>query len=441
VGWQQDANETCAALRDAPPDWLVVDHYAFDARWHDAVRNDLQCRVLVVDDTADRPLSPDALLDHNWAPDHREKYRGRLTREPVWLTGPRFALLSPAYRTAPRYRFNAEVRSLGIFMGGTDPGGISTKVLHCVRAEARFTGPVEVVSTSSNPHLRDLRAACAAWPGTVLTLDEPDLAGFFARHDLHIGAGGGATWERRCIGVPTIALVVADNQAPGISALHHQGALLAARLPDVPMTQVAQEARPLPDVVRLLLEDAKARQRIGEAATALVDGRGAQRLALQLTRGALQLRQATTHDATLLHEWRNHPAVREVSLNAAPIAFADHLAWMQRVLLASDRWLLIARVGKLAVGSIRFDRLEDGRLEVSLYLDPALQGLGLGRELLLQGEQYMSRMLGNEVVIHAVVRPGNHASSRLFESRGYVGGPTSYAKTVPIHRQALESTT
>ncbi len=437
--WQQDANDSCAALRAAPPEWMVVDHYAFDARWHDAVRRGLQCRVMVIDDMADRPLSADVLLDHNWAPDHREKYSGCLMREPVWLTGPRFALLSPAYRSAPRYRFKSEVRSLGIFMGGTDPGGITARVLDCVRNEAGYTGPVEVASTSANPHLGALRAACEACPDTVLTLDEPDLAAFFARHDLHVGAGGGATWERCCIGVPAIALVVADNQAQGLSALHRQGALRAARLTNVSMTDFAPQAPPLAEVMRQVLEDAKARRGIGEAAAALVDGRGAQRVALQLMRGALRLRPATGQDAPLLHEWRNHPAVREVSLNPAPIRFADHLVWIERVLRAADRWLLVAQVGELAVGSVRFDRLDDRTLEVSLYLDPGLQGLGLGRELLLQGEDYMSRLLGNELSIHAVVTPGNLASSRLFKSCEYQGGPTSYTKTVSSHRQAPKS--
>lgn len=441
VGWQRDADETAAALRADAPQWLVIDHYAFDARWHDALRQALGCRLLVIDDIADRALAPDIVLDHNWAEDHRAKYRGRLTREPRWLTGPRFALLSAAYRDAPRYRFHPEVRSIGIFMGGTDPGGASARVLRCVREEVGFRGPVEVVSTSANPHLAALRAACEALPGTTLTLDLPDLAAFFARHDLQIGAGGGATWERCCIGVPAIALVVAANQAPGTSALDRQGALLAARLPDVPMTHVAREARSLAEMVRLLLEDAKARQRIGEAAAALVDGRGAQRVALRLTREALQLRPATTHDATVLHEWRNHPTVREVSLNAAPIALADHLAWMERVLRAGDRWLLVAQVGELTVGSIRFDRLDERTLEVSLYLDPGLQGLGLGRELLLRGEQYMSWLLANELAVHAVVTPGNLASCRLFESCAYRGGPTSYTKMVPSHRQESESTT
>ena len=73
VSWQQDARETVDALSTQPPDWLVLDHYAFDARWHQAVTHALGVRLLVIDDTGDRPLAADALLDHNWHADHETK--------------------------------------------------------------------------------------------------------------------------------------------------------------------------------------------------------------------------------------------------------------------------------------------------------------------------------------------------------------------------------
>lgn len=417
VSWAQDARDTVSALKTERPDWLVLDHYAFDARWHDAVRTAWGGQLLVIDDTADRSLAPDVLLDHNWAPDHRAKYAGRLKREPRWLAGPRHALLSPAYRSAPRHTFHTEVRSIGIFMGGTDPDGISARVLAACRA-AGFAGAIEVVSTAANPHLIALREACAVDPGAMLTLDQADLAAFFARHDLQVGAGGGATWERCCIGAPTIAIAVAANQLAVVPGLASLGALRAAT------------ENTLTEVLRELIADPTARQALGERAAELVDGRGAQRVALHLLRATMHLRPATLGDAPLLHGWRNHPAVRSVSGNTAPIAFEDHQAWMQRVLSSPERWLFVAQVGDLAVGSIRFDRVENYHLEVSLYTDPQLQGLGLGRRLLLAGEQQMHHRWQVPFTVDASVIVGNTPSQKLFESSGYHGGPLRYRKAI-----------
>lgn len=417
VPQDQDAEETRQALDGWSADWVVVDHYAFDARWHHAVRNALGCRLLVIDDTADRALDADVLLDHNWHADHRVKYAGRLWREPVWLCGPRFALLSNAYQRAPRHAVHDTVRSIGIFMGGTDPGGASVRALAACRA-AGFTGAVEVVSTSANPHLPTVQQACASDPAATLTLDQPDLAAFFARHDLQIGAGGGATWERCCIGAPTLALTLADNQGAVVPGLASLGAVCAA------------DEASLADTLKRLVNDPAARRALSERASALVDGRGAQRVALTLLRDRLQLRPATVGDARLLHAWRNHPAVRAVSGTQAPIDFDAHERWLQAVLANPARWLFVAQVGRLPVGSIRFDRVDGAECEVSLYTDPDLQGLGLGQRLLDAGEQALLARHPLGFTSVARVLPGNAASQRLFEAAGYHGGPQQYRKPV-----------
>lgn len=426
VHWAQDASDTVAALRDKAADWLAVDHYAFDMRWHAAVRQSLRCRLLAIDDMADRALDADALLDQNWDADHRAKYAACLRRKPRWLNGPRYALLSAAYRDAPRYQFHEPVQSLGIFMGGTDPGGASAQVLKICRRSG-FTGTIEIASTSANPHLAELRAACGATPGTSLTLDEPDLADFLARHDLQVGAGGGATWERCCIGVPTIGLVLATNQMAVVPALDKLGVLRAARIDS---HSAPADMPALSQVLAVLLADQETRRSLGERAALLVDGRGAQRVGLSLLRETLRLRPATGEDGEMLHRWRNHPAVRAVSGTQDPIPLADHLGWLQRVLAAGDRWLFVAEVGRLAVGCIRFDRLAADRFEVSLYLDPELQGLGLGQRLLQGGEQTMRGHLGHDFTVDASVLPGNTASQHLFEACGYHGGPLQYQKAV-----------
>ena len=270
VSWQQDARETIDALSTQPPDWLVLDHYAFDARWQGWVRGALGCRLLVIDDTADRALDADVLLDHNWDADYRAKYAGRLQREPHWLCGPRFALLSSAYQQAPRYGFQDTVRSIGIFMGGTDPDGVSARVLAACRL-AGFTGPVEVASTSSNAHMAALRQACTADGHATLTLDSPDLAAFFARHDLQIGAGGGATWERCCIGPPTIGLTLANNQLWVLQGIEQLGAIIWCR-----------DVHDLPRWIREVSADRSWRASMHQQSTRLVDGRGTERVACHI---------------------------------------------------------------------------------------------------------------------------------------------------------------
>jgi UDP-2,4-diacetamido-2,4,6-trideoxy-beta-L-altropyranose hydrolase len=53
VDWVRDAEETRAVIEATSPDWLVLGHYAFDARWQAPVRYD-RARLMVIDDLADR---------------------------------------------------------------------------------------------------------------------------------------------------------------------------------------------------------------------------------------------------------------------------------------------------------------------------------------------------------------------------------------------------
>lgn len=427
----QDAAETVAALHAHRPDWVVVDHYAFDQDWHAQVRRGLGCRLMVIDDLADRDLDADVLLDQNLDRDHRAKYAKVLRCRPRLLAGPRYALLSSVYRDAPRYRHHDTVRSIGIFMGGTDPGSASVRALKACR-DAGFIGPVEIMSTSVNPHLSQLRSACAASASTRLSLDAPDLAGFFARHDLHIGAGGGAAWERCCIGVPAIGIVLASNQLAVLPELNRMGVLRAARFDE--QVELA-ELQPLSDVLKDLLRDPDARRWLADNAAALVDGQGARRVALSLLGERLGLRPARMDDTLMLHAWRNAPSVRVVSGTQEPIALADHQRWMSRVLATQDRCLFVAEVGPLAVGCIRFDSLAVNRFEVSLYLDPGLSGLGLGQRLLEAGETAILGRWTEGFSVYARVLPDNAVSRRLFEACGYRGGPEHFSKLVPAsHR-------
>ena len=226
VTWESDAADTVQALDDWSPDWVIIDSYAFDARWHVAVEEALGARIAVVDDLADRSLAASILIDHNFHTDHHQKYAGWLDRETVLCTGPEFAMIDRAYASAKRYSFHDKVRSIGVFMGGADTAGHSFNVLDALD-EISWQGQVEIASTSANPALSQLEARAKLRAHTTLTLDQPNLADFFARHDLQIGAGGGATWERCSIGAPTLVLICADNQRLNAPFLAEAGVLVA----------------------------------------------------------------------------------------------------------------------------------------------------------------------------------------------------------------------
>ena len=160
------------------------------------------------------------------------------------------------------------------------------------------------------------------------------------------------------------------------------------------------------------------------ASRTLVDGRGAERVALALAAQKLTVRPAQMSDARLMFDWRNHAAVRAVSGTQGPLNWDAHRAWLQQALDDPARALFVGQISNRDVGGIRFDFGEGRRAEVSLYVDPDLHGLGLGPALLRAGEK-----AADPAIIEARVIEGNTASSRLFAKSGYrQTGPTRWEK-------------
>lgn len=409
VDWETDADATIAAARDFAPSHLLVDHYAFDARWHRKVESALGVELIVIDDLADRDLHGALLIDHNLARSHREKYGARWPREQPLLGGPAFALLDASYAQPVRARVTAQATRIGIFMGGADQPGYSLRVLKACREVAGFTGDIEIAVTDANPHLAALREICGREPNTRLSANLADLAAFHARQDLEVGAGGGAAWERCCIGVPTLLIATADNQTIVVEELRRA----AAAATTVPMANPNVEA--IGKAIKELLADDSLRRALSENAMRLVDGMGALRVALSIAAGTLSLRRADPGDAQRIYQWRNHPSTRAVSGDPAEISWDTHRDWYERALANASRALFVAMIGDLAVGVIRFDRRDDGYHEISLFLDPALHGLGLGRRMLRAGEA----ALGPGARFLAKVVEDNLRSREMFATSGY----------------------
>jgi len=427
VDWRSDARDTVAALSSVDPDWLIIDHYSFDARWHLRIAEETGARIVAIDDLADRPLSADILVDHNLDAADGTKYAGLILPSTKMCCGPRVALLSRSYRNARKYAFNITARSIGIFMGGVDEHGLSAIVLRACREVAGFVGFLELVVTKSYPNISELQSLAARLPPTRVAIDLPDLAAFFARHDLQIGAGGGAALERAAVGAPSLVLMAAENQRGVVSAL--AASETAATLqPDAPLSQ-----KSVGDLVSALIDDGDRRRRLADKSSQLVDGRGAIRAALCVLSRELKVRRAEREDTSMMFEWRNHQRTRSVSRDPASLEPESHARWVETALADSDRCLLVGYVGELSVGVLRFDVLGEHLMEVSLYLDPDLHGLGLGKALLLAGEAHIALVRKGGVRMVATVLGDNLPSQKLFESCGYCLEDGRWQKMVTTH--------
>ena len=158
--------------------------------------------------------------------------------------------------------------------GGSDPQGLLPEVLAVL---GLLPGEFAVTAVVG-PFVEDRggieRAVHASRRSVQLAHAPASLAGLMQEADLAVSGGGQTLYELAAMGVPTVAVEVAGNQAPSLAALAAQGVVhCAGRATDPDLRGALAQA------VAELLEDHHRREAMSAAGRRLVDGRGAQRVA------------------------------------------------------------------------------------------------------------------------------------------------------------------
>jgi len=220
-----DADEVVAKVQLEVIDWLVVDHYALDVQWHHKIRENCNnIKILVINDLFDKYHSCDLFLNQNIVGDEGRAYRTLLDANVSKLVGPKYSLLRDEFN---QYRKKSSVRKNGVknilvFLGGIDIDNVTGKVLSALAQIENATFSVRVVIGVSHPSIDEIKIMCASC-GYNLSIQVDNMAELMAWADLSIAASGSASWERSCLGLPSIIIALADNQIAIAEAAENVG--------------------------------------------------------------------------------------------------------------------------------------------------------------------------------------------------------------------------
>lgn len=389
-------------------DLLVVDHYYRDAAFETACRRWAK-KIIVIDDLADRPHNCDFLLDQTLGRTVAD-YDGLVSPSCRLLLGPDYALLRPQF---PMERFLGQKGShdglnrIVVSMGGTDPHGLTSRALEGIH-RLTIDCAVDVVLGRCAP------TPVGAGPKFHLHRNVSAMATLLAGADIVIGAAGTSSWERCCLGVPTLLAVMADNQRSNAAAIIAAGA--ARSLGDWMTFTVAGVAVALHD----LAADRDGLTAMRAAAAHLCDGLGVGRTLCTLdpvvldNGTALTLCRANAKDCDMVLAWQKEPGTRSFSRNPNVPAADVHCRWFDAKLSAPSAALDIVLVDGAPAGLVRLDGVGGGQLEVSILISQTFRGRGVGTATLRQ----LARLAPWADLV-AEIHPDNQASRIIFERAGY----------------------
>jgi UDP-2,4-diacetamido-2,4,6-trideoxy-beta-L-altropyranose hydrolase len=210
-GSRADAQETTSLALQAGVIWVVVDGYQFGADYQRAIKS-AGLRLLFFDDYGHAGYyCADLVINQNWGAEARTYTR----REPHTrlLLGTRYALLRSEFLTWQDWRRETPTvaRRVLVTLGGSDPHNITGKVVEALKMVENFEAVVVV--GGSNPHWSSLKAdrrkLATAFELVVNAKNMPEL---MARADIAITAAGATLWEMAFMGLPSLVVLLADNQ-------------------------------------------------------------------------------------------------------------------------------------------------------------------------------------------------------------------------------------
>jgi len=394
------------ATGETPIHTAITDHYHLNAEWHKAIRPHVDT-IVAIDDLANRHFDCDFVLDPNLGA-KASRYDNLVPNHCQRLCGPRYALLRPAFgalreQVKPRTSLNRIL----ISFGGGDIDNLTEWAVKILLSHYPELSLEVVIGPHHAGRTRLQKVATLDLPIRVHEdLNDHEMGSLMLSADLAIGGGGQTSWERCAMGLPTILILVADNQEANTDALTRAGAalLLGKHTKKHPLNTH------LMSTLDALMQNPDGLEALSQRAMPLIDGYGPKRVAGRLCPPTV--RRATLDDARPLWEWANDPITRKNALNSEDIPWESHLAWLPTVLEDNNRALFVGEWMNTPMGSCRFDGIAEGSI-VTIALAPTHRKLGLSVPMLRHAIEGYWEEDGPRPII-AYIRSHNTASLRLF---------------------------
>ncbi len=413
----QDIADCAPHIAEFAPDWIVCDHYALSADWERHATAINGTRLLAIDDLHDRAHIADIVLDQNLG-HHIQDYQGLVPEHCRVLAGTRYALLRPEFaqwRTDSLAKRDTSPSHQRVFinLGGVDKDNITLKILTQFAKQSYHDLDVTVIMGATAPHIDSVRAFAETAPFSCKVLvNINNMAEHMAQADWAIGASGSTSWERCCLGLPSVMLVLADNQRTIAEQLQDVGASLALEMADVDTPKFAET------IAQLRAQLAPISQR----ARQVCDGLGAMRVVQHIEDMAqfsdsASIRPAQVDDVRRVFEWRNHADIRRFMFQRDELIWENHAVWFAKQLHNPEFIMLIYQLNHIPQGYISFKKLDDGVWEWGFYTAPDCprgNGTRMGRLALA----WAFAELGAREV-RGLVLADNVASLKLHEKLGF----------------------
>ena len=272
---ENETAELISILKEHQIQLLLVDSYYATETYLAIIK--AYVPVFYMDDLGRMNLPVSGLINYNIYGQYMA-YEQQYSPQTELILGPEYAPIKPEF-LAVSYDVRERVTDILVTMGGSDAlniaGTLGEALLETLPQDVNIT----VICGRFSPHLDKVKKLELSDSRFCVLTDVTDMWNQMAKSDLAIAAAGSTMYELCTIGVPAICCYYVENQRRMAECFGKETSMLNAgdysKEPDEVLELILQE-------VSSLIKDYELRKRLSAEMKALLDGKGAKRIAEKL---------------------------------------------------------------------------------------------------------------------------------------------------------------
>lgn len=326
-----------------------------------------------------------------------------------YLLGNEFIPLRKDFWNIPKIKINDSINNILITMGGNDLRNLTPEILDLLNNNFPNINK-KIIIADSFDNISEIEKLKNDSVELFYAPNSSEIMEIMSSVDLAISASGQTLYELACIGVPTIAIGIIDNQKNNIKNWIKQGFIEYAGC--------WNDKNLLNNILKKIeyLDDKNIRFDKRLLGVQAVNGRGSINIVKSILnefyRNNSKFREATIDDCLKIFEIANDDDVRESSFNSDKIRLDDHKNWFKNILNEDTVQFYVLEYGDDLIGQLRLEFDEDYPV-VSISLNKKYRGLGLSKVLLSKG----IKLIDGKII--AYIKKDNVRSISFFKSMGF----------------------
>ncbi|OQY09322.1 MAG: UDP-2,4-diacetamido-2,4,6-trideoxy-beta-L-altropyranose hydrolase [Fusobacteriia bacterium 4572_132] len=319
------------------------------------------------------------------------------------LLGTTYSILREPFLECRVKNIKKEINNILITLGGSDVLNLTPKILKILNKKYENIKKDVIVGNGFN-NIEEIQLIKDDKIKLFYNLNAQEMKEKMGKADLVISTGGSTLYELIAVGVPTIAIRVAENQKRNIEYFKKEGIIIGMN--DFEKKILLEKIEEIKNI--------EIRKKMSKKGQEKIDGFGVKRIVDVIEKNNFSLRRATIKDIKKVYELSNANYVREYSTNKEKIKWNDHIIWYNDVLENQKKILYIVEVKGEFVGQVRFDLSEIENV-ISISLSEKIRGKGMGKWII---DRALMRLEKEERIkkVTAYILEDNVVSKKVFEN-------------------------